>query len=821
MGSLIQDIQYGLRMLRKSPGLALVVALTLGLGIGANTVMFSIVNGFLRPLPVPAPQQIMALAAQQKGGTVFNNRFSYSDLVDFRKQADTFSDLFGFVVGLAGLSSEGHADHFVVSYVTGNYFSALGVKPALGRLFLPGEGEMAGDSPYVVLGYAYWQRRFGGDPGIVGKQVLINGKSVTIIGVSEKGFLGTYAMVAMDGYAPFSEGVALGAFTGEAFTNRRTRILRVLGRVKPGVSLAQAQSSANVIAERLARQFPAENIGMTVRVIPDRLARPEAVGNNIVPIIAGLFLVLAGLVLLLACINVANLLLVRATIRFREMGIRAALGASRTRLLRQMLTETSLLALLGGAAGLLMAAWVGPGLVESKNLGSGIPIRLDFSFDARVFLYALVAVVFTAILVGMWPALRAARADVSTVLHEGGRSDLAGAGRQRVRNILVVAQVAGSLMLLIVAGLFARTLQSAQRMYLGFDPDHLLNATVNPSEIGFDEPRAKEFYRELVARVRALPGVQSAALALSVPLSGLTDANSIYVEGHPVPAGQQPPFIFYNHVDPAYFDTTHVPLLRGRAFAESDDETSTQVAIVNQSMASRFWPNEDPIGKRFSLKSDAGPFLQVVGVAGDGKYIFIAEDPQPYFYVPLKQCFVSMRTLQIRTSVAPESLTPQVREEIRKLAPDLPIFNLQTMKETLEGGNGFFIFRAGAERAAQMGILGFILAVVGIFGVVSYAVAQRTHEIGIRMALGADRRNILKLVLGQGVGLVVAGVCCGLVAAWAVTRATTKLFVGVSSMDPITYVAATLLLAAVALLACYIPAFRATRVDPMIALRHE
>jgi predicted permease len=460
-------------------------------------------------------------------------------------------------------------------------------------------------------------------------------------------------------------------------------------------------------------------------------------------------------------------------------------------------------------------------LVESKNLGSGVPIRMDFSFDAMVFVYALAAVVFTAILVGVWPALRGARADVATALHEGGRSDLSGTGRHRLRNILVVTQVAGSLMLLIVAGLFARSLQKAQRLYLGFDADHLLNATVYPREIGFDEQRTKDFYRELVARVRALPGVQSAALAYSVPLSGMTNANSIYVEGHPVPTGQQPPIVFYNNIDPGYFDTTRVPLLRGRAFAESDDENATQVAIVNQSMVTRFWPNENPIGKRFSLKSDAGPFLQVVGVAGDGKYLFIAEDPQPYFYVPLKQDYTSMRTLQIRTSVPPESLMPQVREEIRNLAPDLPIFNLETMQKSLEGANGFLVFRAGAERAAQMGVLGFILAVVGIFGVVSYAVAQRTHEIGIRMALGADRRNILKVVLGQGVGLVLAGVACGLVAAWAITRATTKLLIGVSSSDPLTYVGATLLLATVALLACYIPARRATQVDPMVALRHE
>ncbi len=821
MRSLAQDFRYAVRMLAKSPGFTLVVVITLGLGVGVNTVMFSIVNGFLRPLPVPKPQQVVALATRQQGAPIFATRFSYPDLVDYRKQADPFSDLFGSLIDLVGLSDEGKSDQFVITYVTGNYFSGLEVKPAIGRLILPGEGEPGTDSPYLVLGYSYWQRRFGGDPGIVGKQVLIDGKSVTIIGIAEKGFLGTYSMVASDGYAPLPLGVKVGTLTGDPFTDRRNRFLRVQGRLKPGASLSQARSSLSVVAARLAEQYPAEDSGITVLAIPERLARPEAIPNNVVPIVATLFLVLAGLVLLLACMNVANLLLVRATVRHREMGIRAALGAGRWRLIRQMLTESSLLALLGGAAGLVLGVWFSPGLVESTSLGSGVPIHMDFSFDGRVFAYALGAVVFTALVVGIWPAVRAARADVAPVLHGSGRGEVADTSHHRIRNILVVAQVGGSLALLIVAGLFARSLQGAQRMYLGFDADHLLNATVYPREIGYDETRTKQFYREFEDRIRALPGVRSVALALSVPMTGLTNASSVYIEGRPVPTGKQPPLLFYNNVDSGYFETMRVPLLRGRAFRDSDDEKAVQVAIINQTMASRFWPNEDPIGKRFSLKSGSGPFLEVIGVAADGKYLFIAEDTQPYFYVPLAQEYASMRTLQIRTAVPPESLIPQVREELHQLAPELPIFNLGTMEQSLEGGNGTFIFRAGAERAAQMGVLGFILAIVGIFGVVSYAAAQRTHEIGIRMALGAERRDILKLILGRGLGLVVAGIFCGLAAAWGITRAMTRLLVGVGASDPLTYATATLLLAGIALLACYIPARRAMGVDPMVALRHE
>ncbi len=823
MGSFWQDIRYALRMLGKSPGLTAIVVITLALGIGANAAMFSIVNGFLRPLPVRAPEQLVVLASQQKAAPIFATRMSYADLVDFRNQADVFSDLIAYDISLEGLSADGKAERFIVSYVTGNYFSALGVKPALGRLFLPREGEIGDSSPFVVLDYDYWQKRFGGDPGTIGKQILINGKAATIIGVTQKNFHGAYSMVGMDGYLPLSSAQTFAETTRSSspMTDRSARVLRVIGRLKPGVSMTQAQGTVNVISERLAQQYPATDRGVSVHVVPERLARPEPLMNNLVPAVAGLFLFLAGLVLLLACMNVANLLLVRATVRRREMGIRAALGANRGRLARQVLTETFVLAILGGAAGLLLAVWASPGRVESQRLGGGVPILLDFGFDWKVFAYAFAAVVFTGILVGVWPALRAAQADVNAVLHEGSYGASAGARRQRVRDILVVAQVAGSLMLLIVAGLFARSLQKAQRMYLGFDPGHVLNVTVYPREIGYDEARTKEFYKELESKVRGLPGVESASLALSTPISGSVNASSIYFEGRPAPPGQQPPTIFYNNVDSDYFATTRVPLLRGRAFTDYDDEKVTPVAIVNQTMAAQYWPNENPIGKRFSLKSAAGPFLEVVGLAGDGKYLFIAETPLPFFYVPVAQNFVGMRTLQIRTSAPPESLIAPVQEVVRSLAPDLPIFNTATMEESLQGANGFLMFRGGAERAGQMGVLGLILAVVGVFGVVSYAATQRTHEIGIRMALGADPRDIMKMMLGQGVRLVVTGVIFGLAGTWAITRAMGKLLIGISSTDPLSYGIATLLLAAIALWACYIPARRAARVDPLVALRYE
>jgi predicted permease len=819
MATLWQDVRYALRMLAKSPMLTAIVVLTVALGIGANTVIFGIVNGLLlRPLPVKSPEQIMVLAGKLEGDTLGIFTFSYPQLIDFRKQAVVFSDVFAYQFDFGGLSFGGKANQFLSCLVTGNYFSTLGVKPALGRLFLPTEGEAGGKDPYIVLGYSYWQKRFGGDPGVVGKQALIDGQEATIIGVAPKGFQGTNFALDFDGYVPLNMMPAEDAAT--FWTDRTTRPLIVMGRVKTGVSLRQAQSSVNVAAERLAEQYPASDKGVTVRVIPERLARPQPFANNIVPFIAGIFLALAALVLLLACMNVANILLVRATMRQREMAVRAALGASRGRLIRQLLTESIVLALFGGTGGLVLGEWAS-GAVASLLPESKFPVHLDFSFDWRVFAYAAVAALLTGTLVGVWPALRAGRADVNVMLHGGGRSDTAGVSRHRLRSVLVVAQVAGSLVLLIVAGLFVRSLMRAQRAYLGFDPDHVLNVTLDPKEVGYDEARTKNFYRDLEARVRALPGVQAVSLAFSVPMGAMNDGGPIYVEGHTLAPGQQPPVVIFNHIDAHYFDTMRVPLLRGRAFRENDDEKAPLVAIVNQTMAHQFWPNEDPIGKRFSLKSATGPFVEIVGVTGDGKYVFIGWDKEPYFYVPQAQNYTSYRTLQLRSSVPPETLITQVQSEVRALDPNMPVSDVETMRRSLAGGNGFFIFQIGAILAAAMGLLGLTLAVVGVYGVVSFAASQRTHEIGIRMALGAGRRDILRLILRQGLALVVGGVLSGVLLAWALTRSMATLLIGVSPTDALTFVTATLLLGGIGLWACYTPARRAMRLDPMVALRYE
>jgi predicted permease len=816
----LQDLRFATRMLRKNLGVTTIVVVTLALGVGANTAIFGLVNGLLlQRLPVHAAEQIAALVIKSGDSSLGALGFSYPQFVEFREQATPVCEVFGSATGWrVNFTAEGHSDTLTIGGVSSNYFSALGMKPVLGRLVLPGEGEHPGEPAILVLSYSFWQRRFGGDPQVIGKQVRLDGKPATIVGVMEKEFHGQFTVFEMDAYAPLS--TAFDQSSASNFWNSRDiHLMLVLGRLKPGITLAQAQSRFDVISQRLAAQYPVTDKDLSVRVMDERLSRPIPYANNAFIVFSGLFLILGALVLLLACTNIANILMARASVRQREMAIRAALGGARYRLVRQMLTETMLTALLGGIAGVALGASLSH-LASSTHLAN-IPVRLGFGFDWRVFVYALAVVVFTAIAAGLSPALRATRTDVNTVLHQGGRTDGGGKARHKVRSDLMAAQVAGSLMLLIVAGLFVRSLRAVEHMDIGFDPNQLLNVRLDPSVNNFSETQTKEFYRSLETTIRAVPGVQSASLAASVPIAYALGKQSVYVEGRPVPPGQKAPEVMFNCVDGPYFETLRIRVLLGRAFTEADSEASPRVAIVNETMARHFWPGENPIGKRFSLTSDAGPFVEIVGVARDGKYRVLAEDPQPYFYVPLTQHFTIQRTLQIRSSMPLESFAPIVQREIQALDANDPIEEIQTMKESLGGTLGYFIYRLGASLAAAMGLLGLLLAVVGVYGVVSYAATQRTQELGVRMALGASPRQILALLLKQGARLVAAGLLFGLAGAWALTRAMTHMLVGVSPSDPITYISVAVLLSFITLLACWIPARRAMRVDPMVALRYE
>lgn len=821
MRNFLKDVRFALRTLARNPGFAVIAVVTLALGMAVNTTLFSVVNGFLlRPLPVPHPGQITVLSLQQPS-LPGQHSFSHAAYEDFRGQTEGFSDLFGFNVTLGTLTAGHNVDHVLVTRVTSNYFSALGIKPAVGRLILPNEGLSPGADPVMVLGYSYWRKRFTANENVVGEKIQFNGLPFTVIGVAPPEFHGTYSLLDMDAYIPFSashDSDPRYSIQAE-WSSREVRVITLMGRLKPDVTIKQATASLNVVAQRISSAHPDAEKGLTVQLFPERLARPQPDPDNPIPAAAVAFMALAGLVLLVACFNIANVLLVRATVRQREMAIRAALGAGRGRLVRQYLTESLLLAILGGGAGLLLGAW-SASLLGSIDLGTELPIKFDFHPDLRVYLFALAAVLFTGLVVGIMPALRVARTNVIAVLHEGGRGSSSGRRRQFARNTLVVAQVAGSLVLLIVAGLFIRSLGQAEKIKLGFNPDHVLNLSIDLQQIGYQETRARATYHEIEDRIRALPGVQSVAEALIVPMGYVSANNLIWIQGQLLQPGQQPPTVSYNDVSPSYFATLQIPL-RGRAFSEADSEKAPPVAIINQTMAKKFWPNEDALGKYFSMKGATGPFIQVVGITQDGKYQNITEDPQPFFYRPLDQNYVSVRTLHVRTSVPPETLALQIQSQIRQIAPDLPVTQVETMTQSLQGANGFFFFHFGAKLTAVMGILGLILAVVGIYSVVSYAAAQRTQEIGIRIAMGASPRDILKMVLRQGLAVTGIGLGVGLVFALAGTRVISGMIVGVKSTDPLTFAVVVCLLTAIALSACWIPARRATRIDPLVALRYE
>jgi predicted permease len=822
MASFWQDLRFAFRSLSNSPWFAALAVVTLALGIAVNTSIFSIINGFLlRPMPVPHPEQIAVLALQQNGDKDLQ-KFSYPDYLDLRDQSASVGDLIAYRITLGGLTADNRGDHCIATRVTGNYFSTLGLQPALGRLILPTEGQTPGADPVLVLGYSYWQKRFAGDVSILGKQVEMNGHPLTIVGVTPQKFHGTYSIIDSDLYLPLSANIGYKneKQVEETWTHREERSLSLMARLKPGVDLKQAQASLNVVAQRLAEQHPDTDKGLAVRAFPEQLARPDPDPENSLPSISIAFLALAALVLLVACFNVTNVLLVRATARQREMAIRAALGAGRMRLVRQYLTESLLLAVFGAAGGMLLTYWA-TRFLSSIPLGTDLPIQLKFVPDVRVYLFALGAALVTGLIVGVFPALRVARRDVSSVLHDGARGSSGGRRRQIVRGSLVVAQVAGSLVLLIVAGLFVRSLGKAQTIYLGLNPANVLDFSLDVQQVGYQEAQGRAFYRDLDSRLRALPGVVSVAQAFSVPLGVMSADDPVNVAGHPVAPGQQPPTVQYNMISPAYFDTLRIPVHQGRVFTEADNEKAPSVAIINQAMAKKFWPDQNPLGKRFSTKNASGPFIEIIGVVQDGKYKGVVEDPQPHFYLPLSQSYMPLRTIHIRSSVSPETLSTQVQSQVRELAPNLAISELQTMDQALQGLNGFLFFRLGAQLTGAMGLLGLVLAVVGVYSVASYAAAQRTQEIGIRMAIGATPGDILKMVLRQGFGIVAIGLLVGLAAAFAGTRLLGDLFYGVRPSDPVTYASVATLLLAVALLACWIPARRATRVSPTVALRFE
>ena len=819
LDALFQDVRYALRILRKSPSFTAVAVLTLALGIGANTAIFSLVDWLiLRPLPFAHPSQVAFLRGYWKDGSA-STQFSYPDFERIREQTGGIFAYSSAIQGfqMDGLSVDGKSQPMWAGYVSGNFFTLLGIKPALGRLILPSEDSATGADPVLVVSYSFWKSRLGADVGVIGKKVSVNGRPVTIVGVAPKNFHGVAASFDIQGYMPLGMAPALQDAPKDFFTDTKSSSLDLIVRLKDGVTLQKAQPVLQVVSQNLSVPNHGEMTLAALPLGPVSLVMGAAMGPAL-KLVSSLFLILAIAVLVLACMNIANLCLVRVAARHREVAMRAALGATRGRLIRQLLTESLLLAALGCAGGMLFGV-AANGAFSSIPLGSTIPFVLDFHFDWMVFAYALATAALTGILVGITPALRVSRADLNEILHDGGRTSTA--GRLRFRNALVVGQVAGSLMLLIVAGLFMRSLEKAQHADLGFDPSHVLNASIDPHDAGYEEAQGREFQKALLERAGSLPGVLSASLALFVPMGYGGDYNQLKIDGFQTRPGAPAPAAGVNGVSPGYFETMKIPLLEGRDFQNSDNQNSQRVAIINENFAHLYWPGKDPIRQHFETLSDEAHPIEVVGVVKNSRDSDMFTTNDPFYYVPITQSYKSVVTLQLRTASAPEALAPEVIELIHSLEPAMPVFDVQTMTVALDGLNGFLLFQFAAVLAGALGFLGLMLALVGVYGVISYAASQRTHEIGIRMALGAQPAQILRMILGRGLVIVGIGVVGGILAAGAMAKVVGNFLFGVAPFDPLTYASATVLLAAIALWASYIPARRALKVDPMVALRYE
>jgi len=823
MGVMLQDLRFTFRQLRNAPSFAVTAVLTLALGIGANTAIFSLVNSFLlKPLPVENPQQIATLTYTQSRGPL-QRPFSSPEFKAIRAQSrNSFSEIFAVGAGLDGFATAGQQpERIITAYVSGDFFPALGVQPAAGRLLLRGEGEVPDRDPVLVLSYDFWQKRFNGDPNVVGRQVTIDGRPLSVVGVAPKGFYGfPNAVIRAEVYLPMMQATLEGT-PADDLNSWRNRNLLIYGRLRPGVSFKQANAELNVVAQDLARQQPDTEMQIGFAAYPERSLRIAGGNPNAMVVVSVLFLGLAGMVLLLACVNVANLVLVRATVREREMAIRSALGAQRSRLFGQMITESVTLALMGGGMGVILGVWASAAL-SHVDLHFDIPISLSFQFDWRIFLYSFAMALLTGVVVGMAPALRIAKTSLNSVLHEGGRG-ITG-GRHWLRDSLVVMQIAGSLVLLVVAGLFVRSLGALQTADFGFKPDHVLNLSFDSSLIGLKDPQARQLIGDMQARLHQLAGVDAVSVASQVPMgyfSGGSDTLSI--DGVAMPANSPALTSGYNIVSSEYFNVMGIGLVSGRALNDGDNERGRDVAVVSESTAKKFWPNQDPIGRSFRMASEKERKLEVVGIARDVEATSRSGGKSlPYFYLPYAQHVKgnSFMTLQVNVHGNPLALTATVEKAIHELAPQLPVFQVQTMREALYSPNGLLLFQFGAVLAATMGGLGLTLAVVGIYGIISYAVSQRIHEIGLRMALGATRGSVFGMIYRQSMRIVAVGLGIGLVVALLAARAVGS-FVIVGAWDPATFATVLSALTLAALASCYLPARRAMAVDPMVALRQD
>ena len=819
MTTLLQDVKYGLRMLARNSGFTAVAVLSLAIGIGGNITIFRFVNALLfRPPAVEEPGRLLEVWNRDPKSSSALERYvplCFPDFQYYREHNQVFSGILAFDGDSAFVTwnRDGQGRTVQGQLVSANFFSVLGVQPSLGRGFMSEEEGNLGAHPVVVLSRAFWEQSLGSDPDVLGRSLTFNGARFTVVGVAPPGFAGMLVGIVPDFWVPLAMTPQIIRDPGR-LTNRGSHWLIAIGRLKPGVTMSMAQADMQLLARQIAEAHPEEKEKLDAEAFRATLV-PEPY-RGYVAAFTGLLMAVVGLVLLIACANVANLLLAKATARRREIAIRFAMGASRIRLIRQTLTESTLLAFLGGGAGVLLTVWVAPALLSLRP--PSLPIRLDVPFDWRVGAFTLFLSLFAGLVFGLGPALRGSEAGLASALKDECHS--AGFRKSPLRSLLVIAQVAVCLVLLIGAGLCLRSLFHAQSIDPGFEVGHAGVATLDLGSLGYSQERGKQLFGQLVERVEALPGVRSASLANYLPLTTTSSIQAVTIEGYQSPPGREGFGINVMYVGPQYFQTMGTPLLRGREFTAQDREGAPGVVIINEAMAQRFWPNQDPIGKRIGLEwRKKAPEHEIVGVVKTGKYRSLGEQPLPFLYLSLLQNYEPKATLVVRTSGDPRPLLSAVQQEVRALDPNLALIDLETLDQYM--ALPLFLPRTTGILLGVFGLMALILAMMGLYGVIAYVVSQRTHEIGIRMALGAERHDVLRLIVGQALGLTLIGVTIGLAGAFAATRALSSLLYGISPTDPATFLGVSFLLTAVALLASYLPARRATKVDPMVALRYE
>jgi len=801
MHTLLQDLRYATRMLLKKPAFTLIAIVTLALGIGVNTAIFSVVNAvLLRALPYHNAEQLVLLFSTTTNGE--KDGISIPEGLDFQAQVQSLEDLTIFQSQSVNLTGGDRPDRVRGGFVSANFFTVFNIKPILGRDFVEGE-DRQGAAKLVIINEKFWQERLQGETNLQDKKLILNGESYSIIGVVPSTFK-----------QPLDPEVELWMtapnYPGNT-AQRETRFLLSIGHLKPGVSLSQAQAEVSTIASQLAEAYPKESTGRGAKLESFR----ELTVSDIRPALLLLFAAV-GVILLIACANLANLLLARGLARQKEIAVRAAMGASRWRLIRQLLTETSLLGLLGGGLGLLLAQW---GLYGLLKLPQGFVRVDDVNLDGRVLLFALAASLVTGWLFGLAPALQLAKPDLHAMLKEGGRSSGEGAKWNRLRSTFVVVQIALSLLLLVSGGLLIRSFDKLLRVDPGFKPEKLLTMEYRLPRNKYEKSEAQwNVHRQIIERISEVPGVTSASLVRGLPFSGNGGSAGIILPDREIPQKGKEPKVMFNTAMPNYFETMGIPFIEGRLFDAHDQANAPTVFVVNQTMARRFWPDDTPIGKQVKLAED-GTTGTVIGVVGDAKHYYLEEEPSPQMYSAYSQMPGIFATVVVRTSVEPMSLAEPVRQALWKVDSDQPMWKVRTVE--------FLLDRRLADKQFVMALmslfaaLALIMTIIGLYGIISYTVNQRTQEIGIRMALGAQTGNILRMVLRQGMKLVLIGIAFGLTAAWLLTRLMTTLLYGINATDPPTFIGIALLLTLVALLACYLPARRATKVDPMIALRYE